>query len=47
MEQSDQNAAMLLHSRECPFDYKCAAQDCVDCLKVYMEKGESNETALE
>lgn len=28
----------LLHGRECPFDFQCLATDCVECVKIHMEK---------
>lgn len=31
--------AALLHERECPFDYQCMATDCIECVKIHMEKG--------
>ncbi len=38
MEQSNQTLAGLLHERECPFDYQCMATDCMECVKMHMEK---------
>lgn len=42
MEQKKQIMAPLLHSRECPVGYKCQATDCIECLKIHMEKGAAN-----
>lgn len=39
MKQSNQILAALLHGRECPFGYQCMATDCVECVKIRMEKG--------
>ena len=39
MKQNDQILAALLHSRECPFGYQCMATDCIECVKIRMEKG--------
>ena len=44
MKQSNQILAALLHSRECPFGYKCKATDCVECVKKHMEKGKTDGT---
>ena len=38
MERSDQTLAALLYDRKCPFDYQCKAVDCVECVKIHMEK---------
>ena len=38
MEQNEQTLAGLLHARECPFDYQCMATDCMECVKMHMEK---------
>lgn len=43
VEQEGQTTAMerlitLLHGRECPFDFQCLATDCVECVKIHMEK---------
>jgi hypothetical protein len=40
MEQGEQLMADLLHNRECPVGYQCLATDCIECLKLHMEKGE-------
>lgn len=39
MEQSNQTLTTLLHDRECPFDYQCLSNDCMECAKMHMEKG--------
>lgn len=39
MEHNNQTLAALLHSRECPFGYQCMATDCIECVKIRMEKG--------
>ena len=39
MKQNEQTLAGLLHDRECPFDYQCVATDCMECVKIHMEKG--------
>ena len=39
MEKNEQTLAALLHGRECPFGYECMATDCVECVKIHMEKG--------
>ena len=38
MGSSNQTLVTLLHNRECPFDYQCKAVDCVECVKIHMEK---------
>lgn len=43
MKQSDQTLANLLHERECPYDYQCLATDCMECVKIHMEKGENKD----
>lgn len=39
MEQREQALVTLLHDRECPFDYQCLSNDCMECAKMHMEKG--------
>ena len=39
MKQNDQTLVTLLYDRECPFDYQCMANDCIECVKMHMEKG--------
>ena len=43
MEQKEHIVATLLHGRECPVGYECLATDCVECLKIHMEKGAAND----
>ena len=43
MEQSEEILVTLLHGRECPFDFKCLATDCMECVKKHMERGEHHE----
>ena len=38
MKQNEQTLAALLHNRECPFGYQCKATDCIECVKIRMEK---------
>ena len=38
MEMCNQILADLLHGGECPFGYQCIANDCVECVKIHMEK---------
>ena len=38
MEQSNHTLVTLLYDRECPFDYQCLANDCMECVKMHMEK---------
>lgn len=42
MEQKQQITATMLHNKECPVGYKCLATDCIECLKIHMEKGATN-----
>ena len=42
MGSSNQTLVTLLHNRECPFDYQCMACDCIECVKMHMEKGETD-----
>ena len=39
MGHSNQTLAALLHGRECPFGYQCKNTDCIECVKIRMEKG--------
>ena len=39
MDQREQVLVTLLHERECPYDYQCMATDCMECVKMHMEKG--------
>lgn len=39
MAPSNQPLAALLHIRECPFGYQCMTTDCIECVKIRMEKG--------
>ena len=32
--------AALLHNKECPYDYKCKAVDCIECAEIYAQKSE-------
>ena len=43
MEQKQQLPATMLHNKECPVGYKCLATDCVECLKIHMEKGAADD----
>lgn len=43
MEQNEQSLVTLLYERECPYDYHCLANDCMECVKLHMEKGGSDE----
>ena len=41
MQQNDEHSLVaLLYTRECPFDYQCKANDCMECAKMHMEKEE-------
>lgn len=31
----DMDRAMMLHRKECPFDHRCQASDCMECTEVY------------
>lgn len=42
MDQSEQAMVALLYYRECPFNYQCLANDCMECVKMHMEKGETD-----
>ena len=42
IEQIEQAMATLLYDRKCPFDYQCEAMDCMECVKMHMEKGETD-----
>lgn len=43
MAQTDNAVVSLLHRCECPFDYRCQATDCVECLKIHMDpRGEKD-----
>lgn len=43
MDTSNARVANLLHDRQCPYDYKCLATDCIECIKQYMEKGDNEK----
>lgn len=47
MEQKQQITATMLHNKECPVGYECLATDCVECLKIHMEKGAADGTEKE
>ena len=38
MEQSNEALVNLLYKRECPFDFNCLTTDCMECVKIHMEK---------
>ena len=40
--QNNQILVTLLHERKCPFDYQCLSTDCMECVKMHMEKGETD-----
>lgn len=44
MEQPSEILATLLHGHECPFDFQCLAADCMECVKIHMEKGTKNDS---
>ena len=44
MEQREQPMVDLLYSRECPFAYQCLSTDCIECVKMHMEKGAADGT---
>jgi hypothetical protein len=37
--ENENNVAGLLLNKDCPFDYKCRAMDCMECMNIYMEEG--------
>lgn len=43
MQQDEQLMVTLLHSKKCPIGYNCLAPFCIECLKIYMERGENHE----
>lgn len=42
MQNGNQILADLLHGGECPFGHQCMSTDCVECVKIHMEKGATN-----
>jgi hypothetical protein len=40
--KNEQTLAALLYERKCPFDYRCLSTDCMECVKMQMEKGRTN-----
>lgn len=30
-----QEAAMVLHNKQCPYGYRCRASDCIECQEEY------------
>ena len=30
-------AAMVLHNKQCPYDYRCRVPDCIECQKEYQK----------
>ena len=42
MEPSNQSLSSLLYDRQCPYDYQCLSNDCIECVKMHMEKGETD-----
>ena len=45
MDLTGEGLAMLLHGKECPVGYKCLALDCIECIQIYMDKGEREDNA--
>ena len=43
-----QEAAMVLHRKQCPFDYHCRATDCIECQREYekVDTSGADETAI-
>lgn len=39
MESTNENVGSILHEKQCPFGYQCLTTDCMECAKLYMEKG--------
>ena len=39
MTQNENSFTTLLYERKCPFDYQCLSTDCMECVKMHMEKG--------
>jgi hypothetical protein len=39
----NERIAQLLLCQECPFDYKCLAMDCMDCVDLYAEGKEKDD----
>lgn len=39
MQQNEDTLVTLLYDRECPFGYQCMTNDCMECVKMHMEKG--------
>lgn len=31
--------AALLHNKDCPYEYKCKAMDCIECMEIYGKEG--------
>lgn len=34
-----QGQGELLHNQNCPYDYKCRAVDCIECMEIYGKTG--------
>ena len=41
----DMERAMMLHRKECPFDHRCRATDCMECTELYDKSGELSADA--
>ena len=33
------STGQLLHNQNCPYDYKCRAVDCIECMEIYGKTG--------
>lgn len=33
--ENNLNVADLLHNKDCPFEYKCKAVDCTECVEIH------------
>lgn len=47
MGSNDENAATLLHNRQCHVNYQCLDTDCIECIKLHRKKGAETENAEE
>lgn len=41
---NEPNTAGLLLNKDCPYDYQCKAMDCMECIEIYMEDKNENQT---
>ena len=41
--ESDNSMEILLHAHDCPVNYRCMTNDCVECVKIHLEQSRMEE----